>query len=499
MSSQEWERFGEEIRRNVQDAVDSRDFSRLNQTITDAINGAADGISRGMKDAVHWNSDASKRHSYGKKGAQTRGYRYQENYGQGTDHHWNPSGGWNSPGNEGHDTGTAGYREGTYHTSDGTQEQPGPDYHWNQAYYSRFGNRDGSEMAKEQAAGYTESVKTREAAGASRVKQLPALYSGALPAKIGGTALSAVGYSISSMSLIALAIVMIVGVAGGGIGQGLWIGGGILGLSAVVFGGLAGMGSRILGRAKRFRTYVGSLGSREYCNIKELSEHIGKSTKYVVKDVEKMIEKGWFKQGHLDTQKTCLMVSDDAYKQYTDLVMQTEQKKKEEQIEAAKRQAEERKKQAEDLESDLAPEVREVILAGEEYVQKIHACNDAIKGEEISAKISRMEMLVDRIFDRVEQNPESVSDLHRMMEYYLPTTVKLLDAYEDLDAQPVQGANIISSKQEIEKTLDTLNVAFEKLLDSLFQDTAWDVSSDVSVLHTMLAQEGLTEEDFKQK
>ena len=74
-----------------------------------------------------------------------------------------------------------------------------------------------------------------------------------------------------------------------------------------------------------------------------------------------------------------------------------------------------------------------------------------------------------------------------------------MDAYEDLDAQPVQGANIISSKQEIEKTLDTLNVAFEKLLDSLFQDTAWDVSSDVSVLHTMLAQEGLTEEDFKQK
>ena len=84
-----------------------------------------------------------------------------------------------------------------------------------------------------------------------------------------------------------------------------------------------------------------------------------------------------------------------------------------------------------------------------------------------------------------------------MMEYYLPTTVKLLEAYEDLDGQPVQGANIISSKQEIEKTLDTLNVAFEKLLDSLFQDTAWDVSSDISVLHTMLAQEGLTEDGLK--
>ena len=85
----------------------------------------------------------------------------------------------------------------------------------------------------------------------------------------------------------------------------------------------------------------------------------------------------------------------------------------------------------------------------------------------------------------------------RMMDYYLPTTMKLLEAYEELDAQPVQGENIISSKKEIEDTIDTLNIAFEKLLDSLFQDTAWDVSSDISVLHTMLAQEGLTEDGLK--
>ena len=105
---------------------------------------------------------------------------------------------------------------------------------------------------------------------------------------------------------------------------------------------------------------------------------------------------------------------------------------------------------------------------------------------------------MDRIFDRVEQNPELVTDISRMMDYYLPTTVKLLEAYEDLDAEPVQGENIISSKKEIEKTLDTLNIAFEKLLDSLFQDTAWDVSSDISVLEMMLAQEGLTKDDFKE-
>ena len=143
--------------------------------------------------------------------------------------------------------------------------------------------------------------------------------------------------------------------------------------------------------------------------------------------------------------------------------------------------------------------MREIVEQGDAYIQKIHECNDAIPGEEISAKISRMEMLVDRIFDRVEQNPETVSDIRKLMDYYLPTTIKLLEAYEELDRQPVGGENIKTAKAEIEATLDTLNIAFEKLLDSLFQNTAWDVSSDISVLHTMLAQEGLTEDGMKQK
>jgi 5-bromo-4-chloroindolyl phosphate hydrolysis protein len=82
------------------------------------------------------------------------------------------------------------------------------------------------------------------------------------------------------------------------------------------------------------------------------------------------------------------------------------------------------------------------------------------------------------------------------MDYYLPMTVKLLNAYADMDAQPVQGQNIQASKKEIEATLDTLNLAFEKLLDKIFEDTALDVSSDISVLNTLLAQEGLADDEL---
>ena len=312
----------------------------------------------------------------------------------------------------------------------------------------------------------------------------------------------AAGILLSVVGCLAAGVFLVTGLAMGISGlfmeeTGFLILGAVLfcGIPAAAFGVLAGLGTKMLGRVKRFRSYIRTLAGREFCNLEELEREVKKSRRFVVKDLEYLIEKGWFRQGHLDEQRTCLMISNQSYHQYTDLMKRT--KEQEEQRKREEAEAQRKRETSGSRNPQLTPEVREVIRSGEAYIQKIHACNEAIPGEEISAKISRMEMLVDKIFDRVEQEPESVEDLHRLMTYYLPTTVKLLEAYEDLDAQPIQGANILSSKQEIEKTLDTLNTAFEKLLDSLFEEKAWDVSSDISVLNTMLAQEGLTEDDFK--
>ena len=250
-------------------------------------------------------------------------------------------------------------------------------------------------------------------------------------------------------------------------------------------GALAGVGLltggiKKLGKLERFQKYIGTLGTHTYCNFEQLSAAVGKPVKFVKKDVKKMISDGWFRQGHIDAQETCLITSNETYQQYTQTAKALEEKKQEEE----RRQA------------DLSPEVQEVLDKGNEFLDKIHKSNDAIPGEEISAKISRMELIVEKIFERAQKHPEIIPDLKKMMNYYLPMTVKLLDAYEEMDRMPVQGENIQSSKKEIEDTLDTLNQAFEKLLDYVFQDTAWDVSSDISVLHTLLAQEGLTDDDF---
>ena len=221
----------------------------------------------------------------------------------------------------------------------------------------------------------------------------------------------------------------------------------------------------------------------------ELADALGKSEEYVKKDLGKMIRKRLFLHGHLDKNQTCLMVTDSAYEQY-----QTAEKQLEERQQEEKRKAEEAEKFG--RRKDLPEEAKKTIAAGRAYLEEIKTCNDRIPGVEISEKISRLELVISKIFNRVEQHPELVDDLGRFMDYYLPTTVKLLKAYEELDGQPSQGENIVNSKKEIEDTLDTIDQAFEKLLDSFFEEAAWDISSDISVLHNMFAQEGLTESDF---
>ena len=254
--------------------------------------------------------------------------------------------------------------------------------------------------------------------------------------------------------------------------------------------GMIGSGCTGLGRLKRFQKYKKTLGHKTYCSFEDLAKTVGRSIKSVKKDIHYMIAKSWFLEGRTDTKETCLITSNETYRQYEETQKALEQRSAEE----AQKRMQESEKQ-----SRINPQVQEVLDKGEAYIKKIHASNDAIPGEEISAKIAKMEQIVEQIFQRAEEHPEIIPDLKKMMDYYLPMTVKLLDAYEDMDRQPIQGETIRASKKEIEDTLDTLNEAFAKLLDSVFQDTAWDVSSDISVLHTMLAQEGLTENDFEKK
>ena len=321
-----------------------------------------------------------------------------------------------------------------------------------------------------QSVQYTKEVK----------KELPVLYgstqkhtSGGVAQVVGGTVLSGGAFLMAGASVLVDSVL-----------PGLMV----LPLGAAVLGFLGGIGLILSGNARlnmirRFKAYRKELGDRTQCSLEKLAAGVGKSVNFVRREVTRMIDSGLFLQGHLDQEKTLLITSHETYRNF----------------EASRLEFEKRQREAAQakLEAEKNPgnvQLQEVLDRGEAFVAQIRKCNDDIPGEEISAKIDRMEDIVRRIFQRARTNPEVLPDLKKLMDYYLPMTVKLLTAYADMDAQPIQGQNIQASKREIEETLDTLNMAFENLLDDLFRDTALDVSSDITVLQTLLAQEGLTDD-----
>ena len=242
-------------------------------------------------------------------------------------------------------------------------------------------------------------------------------------------------------------------------------------------------GTRLTGRVSRYKRYVSMVKDKLYCSIQEMAVKTGKSERFVLKDIKKMIHLGMFKQGRLDQKETCLIASNEMYEQY----MLTQKSYEQEQMKQAEQEkAEEQERQR----KERLGEAGKVIEEGQNYVRLIRQCNDEIPGEEMSDKLDRLELLVTRIFDQVEKEPELAPELRKMLSFYLPTTKKLLEAYRDLDRQKLDLSNVEQTKREIETAVDNINEAFEKFLDELFREKAWDIQSDISALHTILKQDG---------
>ena len=120
-----------------------------------------------------------------------------------------------------------------------------------------------------------------------------------------------------------------------------------------------------------------------------------------------------------------------------------------------------------------------------------------IADEEISADIVRLEQVSEKIFDQVRQDPKKLPQIRKFMDYYLPTTLKLLNAYDRAAGVGVSGENINATLHKVEGMMKTIVAAFEKQLDALFGSEALDISTDITVLENMMAREGLTESPLK--
>ena len=446
-------RIGDDIKDIVQNAINTRDFRQLNRDISDTVNSALDEVHRSI-------------------------------FHPGDRQNWHKSDN-NVPPNVNQDNSTA---TNGFHN-------------WNgQAYRNSHNrNRDNHQYNNQRqnfsySTGNNQNIAKHQAP-TERSQLFPVTPVG----KVAGillTVFGSLGFGITGLAIIALCI----------IGQ--------ITASITFFGTIAlyllplffislilyYQGSRIRARLRRFRRYIGIFQNNSYYTLKELSDHLSKSKKSLIKDLRKMISIGMFPEGHIDKQETCIILNRECYMKYLELQQNEYQQKKSIQEEIKNFQgSDQQSSPASSMSDAVDEETRTAIMNGRSYIRQIKEANDAIPGEAISKKLFYLEALLDKIFNYVEQHPNQLPQIQKFMNYYLPTTLKLVNAYKDFDKESVQGENITSAKKEIDLTLDTINQAFEKLYDSFFLNAAMDISTDISVLETLLAQEGLTQKDFKSK
>lgn len=139
----------------------------------------------------------------------------------------------------------------------------------------------------------------------------------------------------------------------------------------------------------------------------------------------------------------------------------------------------------------VSPEVAALLKERDRALSEMRRLNDAIEDAKISDQIDHLEDVTAKIIDLVAQQPEKLPQIRRFMDYYLPTTLKILNAYDRMDATGISGSNIDTTKQKVEKMMDTIVVACDRQLDALFGEEALDISTDITVMENLLAQEGL--------
>ena len=350
-----------------------------------------------------------------------------------------------------------------------TTGQGGPHF-YDENPYRRYRSTSGPKYTQRTSSGQPQPAKTYRTRKTPFLQKLVSRTSG-LGKIIGGV----FGLIIGAPILLGALGGLIAGGITGGVVTGLLAGAIITAGSAYAV--LTGKKDKEL--VRRYYQYAQAVGDAEYIEISKLAKMTGRTKQEVLSDIKALMDKGLLTEAWLDEKETTLILTEEVYDQYQTIRAQSERMR-----------AEAEKEQAAD--SDLPENAREIIKEGRDYIETIHRFNDEIPGVEMSDKLYRLESTMDRIVEQVRKQPESASELRKLMSYYLPTTVKLLNAYKELDKQTVNGENITKTKKEIEDALDTINSAFENLLVSMFQNMAWDVSSDISVMQTMFAQDGLT-------
>lgn len=358
--------------------------------------------------------------------------------------------------------------------------------------YTAWQGQPGNTHKPPQAKGQTQPWQQSQNRSAQTPQHYPHQQGYTVPAKrqkdpnayagVGSIVLGTMGVVAFGASLVVVGILAAVGLFGG---AGVWLSG-LLAGAALTCGGIIAGGTSKRALARRLRQY-GQLLQENHgvATLDDLAAKTGIEPQKIKRDIRRGQNKGMLPAGvRMDDKETCVIAGEEPYRLYR-------------QAEEARLQ---REREALMLESDPEAAALEKFKSdGKTALKNIRQANDAIPGEEISEKIDELELTASKIFSYVEAHPQKLPETRKLMNYYLPTTVKLLEKYRQYDEMEVKLPNVESTKREIEASLDTINIAFTNLLASLYQDDTLDVSTDIQVLQTMLRQEGLAGRRFTVK
>lgn len=261
-------------------------------------------------------------------------------------------------------------------------------------------------------------------------------------------------------------------------------------------------------RNRRYRRIANAIGERTKVSIRELAASLDMPTANMASDLQEMIDKGviggnaYIDHSHmtlyLDSEEAA---AEDFVERVVNIFVSPEDRAK---TVAAAKATQARQAQAAPAEAPKpaeapqpAPKAPQNGMENADFeakLREIRQLNDAIDDAAVSEKIDRIGELTASIFRVVREKPERAEEVRRFMNYYLPTTLKLLKSYSLMEKQSYQGENIVASRKKIEDVLDTLVHAFEQQQDRLFRVEALDVESDISVLETMMTSDGLLEQ-----
>lgn len=245
----------------------------------------------------------------------------------------------------------------------------------------------------------------------------------------------------------------------------------------------ASWGHRNKDMIQRLERYLRIIADKTYCEIQALASAVKKPAAFVVKDLQRMISDGMISEGYFDDQERTLILDYETYQQY----LAAEQR--------ARTIAEQQGNQGQPHTGQQSEDAQNLDQAGQSFIFKIRQINNALPDPDISAKLDSLENITKKIFDYVRQHPDKQPQIRKFMRYYLPTTLKLIEAYLELEDHG-SITEVEKTKAEIRTALSSINKAFEKLFSSLLQNDLLNLSADISALESMLAMEGLSDEEF---